>query len=127
LFAALLLDCADTFTLRRGCVHVFYDGAGSTIAFNKNTSLFFNYRYFENLHLPDVQQGKRADAIAYWAVVMAHELAHNLVSDHSAQHSYYTESMVIQYFGKIAAKMATGQSAPDPMKGGEQADVSLLD
>ena len=40
----------------------------------------------------------------YWSVVMAHELAHNVVPDHSSQHSYYTESLVMQYFGKIAAK-----------------------
>jgi len=37
---------------------------------------------------------------------MAHELAHNLVSDHSSQHSYYTEALVIHYFGKIAAKIS---------------------
>lgn len=110
-FASVLLDCADTFSLRRDTVHIFYDDAGSTIAFNQNKSLFFNYRYFDNLHLPLVQQGNRTDAISYWCVVMAHELAHNLVSDHSAQHSYYTESMIIQYFGKIASKIAAQPGA----------------
>lgn len=105
LFATILLDCADTFALSRSTVHIFYDDAGSTIAFNQNKALFFNYRYFENLHLPSVQQGDKADAIVYWCVVMAHELSHNLVSDHSAQHSYYTEAMVIQYFGKIASRI----------------------
>ncbi len=131
LFASVLLDCADTFSLKRNTIHIFYDDAGSTIAFNQNKSLFFNYRYFENLHLPLVQQGNRTDAIAYWCVVMAHELAHNLVSDHSAQHSYYTESMIIQYFGKIASKIAGQQSAstlpPDPIRRGQHSDISLLD
>ena len=113
LFATILLDCADTFALNRTAVHIFYDEAGSTIAFNQKKALFFNYRYFENLHLPLVQQGNKADAIVYWCVVMAHELSHNLVSDHSAQHSYYTEAMVIQYFGKIASKTGgqQGQSS----------------
>ena len=111
LFATILLECADTFALNRTAVHIFYDEAGSTIAFNQNKALFFNYRYFENLHLPLVQQGNKADAIVYWCVVMAHELSHNLVSDHSAQHSYYTEAMVIQYFGKIAHKIG-GQQGP---------------
>ena len=110
LFATILLDCADIFALNRSTVHIFYDDAGSTIAFNQNKALFFNYRYFENLHLPSVQQGNKADAIVYWCVVMAHELSHNLVSDHSAQHSYYTEAMVIQYFGKIASR-TVGQQA----------------
>ena len=125
LFATVLLDCADTFALNRSTVHIFYDDAGSTIAFNQNKALFFNYRYFENLHLPLVQQGNKADALVYWSVVLAHELAHNLISDHSAQHSYYTEAMVIQYFGKIAYKIGGQQPSnstgaptlpPDPVR-----------
>ena len=36
---------------------------------------------------------------------MAHELAHNIVGDHSAAHSYYMEAMIMQYFGKLAAKV----------------------
>ena len=129
LFATILLDCADIFALSRSTVHIFYDDAGSTIAFNQSKALFFNYRYFENLHLPLVQQGDKSDAIVYWCVVMAHELSHNLVSDHSAQHSYYTEAMVIQYFGKIASKIG-GQEAwnsaggptlpPDPIRSTKQ-------
>ncbi len=74
-FALVLLDCAGVFGMKRECVHLFYDDTGSTIAFNQNKALFFNYRYFQNLHLPDVRQGKRADAVVYWFVVMAHELA----------------------------------------------------
>lgn len=125
LFATILLDCADIFALNRSTVHIFYDDAGSTIAFNQNKALFFNYRYFENLHLPLAQQGNKTDAIVYWCVVMAHELSHNLVSDHSAQHSYYTEAMVIQYFGKIASKIGGQQPSsstgapilpPDPVR-----------
>lgn len=75
LFVGILLDCADAFSLKRNTVHIYYDDSGSTIAFNQSKALFFNYRYFENLHLPPVQQGNRADATVYWSVVMAHELA----------------------------------------------------
>jgi len=75
LFASILHDCADSFSLDRKTVHIFYDDSGSTIAFNRNKALFFNYRYFENLHLPLAQQGTKADAIVYWCVVLAHELA----------------------------------------------------
>lgn len=74
-FAEVLLDCAAIFGARRESLHVFYDEKGSTIAFNQTKALFFNYRYFENLHLPSVQQGHSADAVVYWSVVMAHELA----------------------------------------------------
>ena len=105
LFASVLHECADSFALKRNAVHIFYDDSGSTIAFNSNRALFFNYRYFENLHLPIAQQGKKAEAFTYWAVTMAHELAHNMVSDHSSQHSYYTESLIIKYFGKISTRL----------------------
>lgn len=76
--------------MSRYTLHIFYEEESTTIAFNSNRALFFNYRYFENLHLPDVQQGKTVDAIIYWFVVTCHELAHNIVVDHSAAHSYYT-------------------------------------
>ena len=89
-FASVLLDCAGLFSLARNTIHIFYDEVGSTIAFNQNRALFCNYRYFENLHLPDVQQGRKANALVYWYVVLCHELAHNLVPEHSADHSFYT-------------------------------------
>ena len=75
LFAAVIQDAADSFRLHRSAVHIFYDDSGATIAFNQNKALFFNYRYFENLHLPLAQQGSKANAVIYWSVVMAHELA----------------------------------------------------
>lgn len=74
-FALVLLDCAGVYGMKRECVHLFYDETGSTIAFNRNKALFFNYRYFQNLHLLDVREKKRSDAAVYWFVVMAHELA----------------------------------------------------
>ena len=89
-FASVLVDCAQVFALPLSSLHIFYDDHGGNIAFNRQGSLFFNYRYFENLHLPQVQQGRRHDALIYWWVVLAHELAHNLVDDHSSNHSYYT-------------------------------------
>ncbi|MCJ1472983.1 hypothetical protein MMC13_001632, partial [Lambiella insularis] len=89
-FAAILMDCADTLALSRASIHIFHDYGSSTIAFNQSQALFFNYRYFETLHLPDVLQGKKGNAIIYWFVVLCHELAHNLVADHSSAHSYYT-------------------------------------
>lgn len=74
-FGLVLLDCAEVFGMKGECIHIFYDETGSTIAFNQDKALFFNYRYFQNLHLSDVREGKRSDAVVYWFVVMAHELA----------------------------------------------------
>lgn len=79
-----------------------------------------------------MEKGQTGDAVVYWFVVMAHELAyvarlptlpsreititnisgrHNLVEDHSANHSYYTEALVIQYFTKVAGKIAASKGS----------------
>jgi hypothetical protein len=89
-FAGVMVAVADALHLSRQSLHLFHDGNSTTIAFNQDGALFFNYRYFEDLHLADVQQGKSGEAIIYWFVTTCHELAHNIVSDHSAAHSYYT-------------------------------------
>ena len=114
-FVRVLHICRDIFSLPRNAIHIFYDSAGSTIAFNLAGSLFFNFRYFENLHLPQIQRHDHSDAIVYWFVVMAHELAHNLVVDHSSDHSFYTESLVMEYFGEAASKL---RGLADPMRPG---------
>ena len=89
-FASIVLDCGQVFAILPKSLHIFYDEHGGTIAFNRTGSIFFNYRYFENLHLAQVQQGRRYEALVYWWVVLCHELAHNLVEDHSSNHSFYT-------------------------------------
>ena len=96
-FSAILLDCASVYALHPQSIHIFYDETGSTIAFNRQGSLFCNFRFFEQLHLrslldqkPSLRSKNRVDALVYWWVVLAHELAHNLVAAHSAEHSYYT-------------------------------------
>ena len=75
LFAQVLLECATVYSVSPQGIHIFYDEAGSTIAFNQNSSLFFNFRYFSQLHLQSVQRNGKMAAVPYWAVVMAHELA----------------------------------------------------
>lgn len=92
-FAGLLTEVGDVYKVMRSALHVFYDVEGRTIAFNRGGSIFFNLRFFIQLHAEG--QGARAvgykrEAMVYWWVVMAHELAHNLEGSHSAKHSYYT-------------------------------------
>jgi hypothetical protein len=120
-FAGILKDVAAVFALDVRSVNVFFDKRGKTIAFNRNGSVFCNYLYFQQLHEGKLTkaldaQGKahagpgyrqaRADALVYWWVILCHELAHNLVADHSSNHSYYTEGFVAQYFGKVMVKVS---------------------
>ncbi|KAL4955254.1 hypothetical protein BDW69DRAFT_161073 [Aspergillus filifer] len=110
LFGSILLDCADVFSLRPDSLSIFYDPSSKSIAFNKSGSIFCNYFYFQQLHEKALIQSAtpdRAEATVYWWVILCHELAHNLVGDHSSAHSYYTESFVSQYFPRITAKVAT--------------------
>lgn len=85
----ILKDVAEIYSLALTSLHIFYDENGSSIAFNTNGSIFCNLRFFLQLHAADVARGSWQQALVYWFVVLAHELAHNLVSDHSAQHSFY--------------------------------------
>lgn len=86
-FANVLQACADIYGVESNCVHIFVDNEGRTVAFNQGGSLFFNYRYFKEQHLQSELVG---DAIVYWFVIWAHELAHNLVGPHNSEHGYYT-------------------------------------
>ncbi|KAJ5279942.1 hypothetical protein N7478_005314 [Penicillium angulare] len=117
MFASVLLDCGSIFSMRADSLSIFYDPGSKTIAFNRAGSIFCNYFYFQKLQEQPLLQNStpdRTDAIVYWWVTLCHELAHNLVSDHSSAHSYYTEGFVAQYFPKVATKLATLQSAANP-------------
>lgn len=114
LFASILLECGSIFSMRADSLSIFYDPGGKTIAFNRAGSIFCNYFYFQQLQEQPLLQSAspdRTDAIVYWWVILCHELAHNLVGDHSSAHSYYTEGFVAQYFPKVAVKLATLQPA----------------
>jgi hypothetical protein len=101
-FTYILSECAKIFDLKPTTLNIFHDESGSAIAFNSNGSVFCNLRYFMQLHSGEMGslEGK-VDAMAYWWITLCHELAHNLVEDHSARHSYYTESFVAQYFRRM--------------------------
>jgi hypothetical protein len=100
-FAGFLVNLSSVFgTLRPDMLHVFAGTQDTkTIAFNSSGALFFNYDVFEKLHISQVTApGSKIEPFSYWFVTMAHELAHNLVKEHSAAHSFYTESFVAHYF-----------------------------
>jgi hypothetical protein len=102
-FAALLVNCAAIFDLPVSTLNIFADQQGSTIAFNRNGSIFCNLRYFEQLHSSGLETSSEGlmEAMAYWWITLCHELAHNLVGDHGPQHSYYSESFAHHYFPRM--------------------------
>ncbi|PGH04765.1 hypothetical protein AJ79_06986 [Helicocarpus griseus UAMH5409] len=129
LFALILTDCASVFSVRLNSVSIFYDPGGKTIAFNSSGSIFCNYLFFQQLHQAQMLNNSggvksREEALVYWWVIFCHELAHNLVADHSSDHSFYTEGFVTQYFPRIARKMAE-YMAPAAPKAASSALPSL--
>ncbi|EON96657.1 putative neutral zinc metallopeptidase protein [Phaeoacremonium minimum UCRPA7] len=93
-FENLLRDIGNIYGLPTKAMHMFYDEKGGTIAFNSNGSIFCNLRFFIQLHASKLEgagQGEaKVEAAVWWWVVIAHELAHNLQSQHNSEHSYYT-------------------------------------
>lgn len=110
-FETLLRDVADIYGVSPTALQIHFDEEGPCIAFNTNGSIFCNLRFFLQLHYNKMRDNVgraaadgRVEASVWWFVVVAHELAHNLVSAHDANHSYYTESFVQEYFAKMMAK-----------------------
>ena len=115
-FASLLKDVASVFALDLASLNIFYDN-NTTIALNRQGSIFCNYLYFQQLHEERLLKGAdgnadNGDALLYWWVTLCHELAHNLVSDHSVEHSYYIENFVLEYVRKVMAKIEQTSGPP---------------
>jgi hypothetical protein len=89
-FASLLKDVGDIYQIPKNVLHIFYDETGSTIAFNRDGSIFCNLRFYIQLHADQKNGEDRGSAAVWWWVVLAHELAHNIIGPHNADHSYYT-------------------------------------
>ncbi|KFX86961.1 hypothetical protein V490_08690 [Pseudogymnoascus sp. VKM F-3557] len=104
-FSKMLYDVGAIYDIPRHALNLVYDEAGHTIAFNLNGSLFCNLRFFLQLHWSEYNTPAGGSvAESWWWVVLAHELAHNLVKEHSANHSYYTEMFIAQYFEKMVKR-----------------------
>lgn len=73
-FASVLHDCATIYNVPMESVHMFYDTDSDSVAFNRASSLFFNYRMFQDQDLGMMQQGNKIKPICRWSSTMAHEL-----------------------------------------------------
>ncbi|KAK4698280.1 hypothetical protein P7C70_g8001, partial [Phenoliferia sp. Uapishka_3] len=83
-------------------LHVFHDLESAIIAFNRGGAIYFNFRYYLAWHDAEVVRGQLDNALISVYHSLAHELAHNLVQPHDAQHSFYTSSISEQFFLKLA-------------------------
>lgn len=140
-FETLLRDVAEVYGVSSTAMQIHYDAEGPCIAFNTNGSIFCNLRFFLQLHYQKMNTAAagstaaaaaRVEATIWWFVVVAHELAHNLVAAHDANHSYYTESFVQEYFTKMMTRAMSWMQpaavgADSNSGGGSHSDDILVD
>ncbi|KAL8771283.1 MAG: hypothetical protein Q9209_003188 [Squamulea sp. 1 TL-2023] len=110
-FTSVLQDCASVYKIPQDSLQIFYDAEGTTMAFNQNKSLFFNYRYFQRDHLRMLEQGNKDLPVRHWATTMAHELSHNIEVDHNVRFQNVFQALIETHIPSIA-DVARTRSAP---------------
>lgn len=105
-FLPLIFGLTTVFGVNSAAVNIFLDKKSNTVAFNMSGSLFFNLAWFMALHSEGcaTKQGKLR-ALDSWFFTYCHELAHNLVSDHNARHSWYQQQIAIEYSQQYRAAL----------------------
>ncbi|GBB91210.1 hypothetical protein RclHR1_01840007 [Rhizophagus clarus] len=88
-FIDMLKSLVDVFGLAPKDIHVFYDGISNSIAFNHNRELFFNLKFYYELHDDECKNKPTIIAMTYWFMMFCHELAHNFIQYHNSEHEYY--------------------------------------
>jgi len=105
-FLPLIFGLTSIFTVNPAAVNIFLDRKSNTVAFNMGGSLFFNLAWFMTLHSDhwNTRDG-RLRALDSWFCTYCHELAHNLVGDHNARHSWYQQQIIIEYSQQYRAAL----------------------
>ncbi|KAL8743010.1 MAG: hypothetical protein Q9184_008166 [Pyrenodesmia sp. 2 TL-2023] len=111
LFKSVLDACTTIYSVPKESIHIFYDIDSTTYAFNRANSLFFNYRMFiQRQHLAMMQRGHQETPICVWSGIMAHEIAHNLESDHGVRFMNIWQDLEAMHLVR-AARIATAATA----------------
>ena len=99
----IITPLRSLYKLPPSSVHIFYDTKGQLIAFNRGGGLFLNLRYYEGWHDELVKEGSLQKAMVSWYFSLAHEIAHNLVQPHNAEHEYYFSSLAELHMPEFSA------------------------
>ncbi|KDN42420.1 hypothetical protein K437DRAFT_257910 [Tilletiaria anomala UBC 951] len=99
------------FRLDPRALNVFADTSGPNIAFNRGGTIFLNFRYYKEWHDDLVKEGKLSEPLISTYFSVAHEIAHNVVSAHNAEHEFYFSSIsetfltaLMEYMASVAAQ-----------------------
>lgn len=111
-FIYIVTPLANVYGLPMTALHIFYDLSGGLIAFNRNGSLFLNYRFFEAWHDQDVKNGDINQAYTSWYFTLAHEIAHNLVQPHNSEHEFYFSALCEAHIEKFLQLLSQPSDRP---------------
>lgn len=89
-----------------GGINIYFDNTGPVIAFNKGGTIYCNLRFFAQLHSKEYVKGNTDEARLYWFTTLCHEIAHNLVPEHSSAHEFYMESLICKLLPKLVPLLA---------------------
>ncbi|EKM56817.1 uncharacterized protein PHACADRAFT_141759 [Phanerochaete carnosa HHB-10118-sp] len=106
-FIHVIKPLGDVYGLPRSSLHIFYDLTSGTIAFNRNASIFCNLRFFEAWHDAQVDRGQMAEAYTSWYFTLAHEIAHNLVQPHNAEHEFWFSAVCERFIPAFTRLLAS--------------------
>ncbi len=90
-------------------MYVFCDTSGPAIAFNRGGAIYLNFRYYLAWHDELVKQGKMADPLVSTYFSVAHEIAHNVVAAHNAEHEWYFSAIAEKYVVSLVEYIAKAE------------------
>ncbi len=140
-FIKVIRLLASVFEVSPHVFHIYWDVQGPTVAFNRNRAIFFNLRFYNGLHshpnngggvvgpppppaLPggfgtsssthgvNLEQNDDSDVYYYWFLTACHELAHNFVAPHNAEHEFYMSSFAEGYLKKMVNALKQNGISP---------------
>ncbi|KDQ06228.1 hypothetical protein BOTBODRAFT_39729 [Botryobasidium botryosum FD-172 SS1] len=79
-------------------IQIIYTADTRLMAFNRNQNIFLNLYYYEISHDEKVMRGTPNTALISWYFTFAHEIAHNLVEEHNADHEYIFSHICGRFF-----------------------------
>ncbi|KAJ3134361.1 hypothetical protein HK100_003665 [Physocladia obscura] len=91
-FVDILKLLAAVFGLQNKAFNIYWDASGGTVAFNR--------LHYKDGAAPGIRN-ESVDAVYYWFLTACHELAHNFVSQHDANHEFYFSGYAENYLGPL--------------------------
>ncbi|OCH93196.1 hypothetical protein OBBRIDRAFT_885709 [Obba rivulosa] len=109
-FVDILLRLCRIFKLEPKMLHIFYHKERGLMGFNRNGSIFLSWFHYEWKHDTQVREGRMDKALISWYFVMAHEIAHNMFSNHDENHEFLFSEICQQYLENLQIELSAGSA-----------------